>query len=435
MLEVCIRSCALRAATVRRYSLACGMTRKKMCRFRRKPPPTQVQCATELVVSGFVEEVQYTVWIDPGSQVFALAPDSFFKNKELTLAARPLQITVADGGRIPGGTNGATVSIALPVEHHGGMTEIFCEDVFVYKGDVVEHVILGYPFYESYGLTIDPVRDYLMDISPSVSVFQMSHDAPELGAPLGEPQQDSAISGDIQAGITVAMCRHCCDPYAWSREVGSCCQKHLVTQGPTAPDRHEQGSQCCATEVVRPVLCSLALLTLPHTHPVPAITAATVAFVTAACISCFPSTGCPRQHERQLLRLDRQGTGDPETRTWCKYFSKLCMCAIDCFCVRQCMSEGLCPPAALVLNDESEPPQSPCTIDVGSDADSEAYGTDELQSDMEDVPDAHSVYTAPPQHSFTAGLGLRRDYRGPGKVSGGGGGTDTTTSPTFVSSL
>ena len=418
MLEVCIRSGVMRPAAVRRYSLTCGMTREKVCRFRRKPALNQVDAATELVVSGVVDGVQYTVLIDPGSQVFALAPSSFFENKMLTLAARPLQITVADGSHIAGGTHGATVSIALPVEHHGRMMEILCEDVFVYKADAVEHVILGYPFCKSYGLTIDSVRDCLMDISPSVSVFQMSHEASELRAPLGEPQQDSAISGDSQAGITLAMCRHCSELYSWSGEVGRCCQKHLV---PTAPDRDEQISQCCATEVLRPVLSSLALLTLPHTHLVPAITAATVASVTAACISCFPSTGRPHQHERQPLSLDRQDTGDPETRKSCKHFRMFCMCAIDCFCVRECMSEGLRPPAALVLNDGSEPPQSPCTRDVGSDSNSEAYGTDELHSDVEDVPDAQSVYTAPPPDSFAGDFGLRRDYRGPGKVSGGRG--------------
>ena len=144
MLEVCIRSCALRPATVGRYSLAWGMTRKKVCRFRRKPAPTQVDCATELAVSGVVEGVQYTVLIDPGSQVFALAPSSFVKNKELTLAARPLQIKVAEGSGITGGTHGATVSIALPVEHHGRMTEILCEDVLAHKADVVGRVILAY---------------------------------------------------------------------------------------------------------------------------------------------------------------------------------------------------------------------------------------------------------------------------------------------------
>ena len=150
------------------------------------------------------------------------------------------------------------VSNALPVEHHGRMTEIPCKDVFVYKADVVEHVILGYPFCKSCGLTIDPVCDCVMDISPSVYVFQMNHEVSELRGPLGEPQQDYAISGDSQAGITVAMCRHCSELYSWSEEVGRCCQKHLVTQGPTAPDRDEQGSQCCATGVLRPVLHSHA---------------------------------------------------------------------------------------------------------------------------------------------------------------------------------
>ena len=150
MPEVCIRSCALRPCTVRRYSLACGMTKKTVCRFRRKQAPTQVDGATDLVVSVVVEGVQYTVLIDPGSEVFALASSSFFKNKELTLAARPLQITVADGSRIAGGRHGARVSIALPVELHGRMTEIVCEDVSVYKADVVEHVIVGYPLCKSY---------------------------------------------------------------------------------------------------------------------------------------------------------------------------------------------------------------------------------------------------------------------------------------------
>ena len=58
-----------------------------------------------------------------------------------------------------------------------------------------------------------PVRDCLMDISSSVSVLQMRHEASELRAPLGEPQEDSAISRDSQAGITVAMCRHCSELY------------------------------------------------------------------------------------------------------------------------------------------------------------------------------------------------------------------------------
>ena len=264
-----------------------------------------------------------------------------------------------------------------------------------------------------------------MDVSPSVSVLQMRHEASKLRAPLGEPQQHSAISRDSRAGITVVMCRHCSEPDSYSGDVGHCCQKHLVTQGPTAPDTDEQGSQCCATEVLRPLLSSLALLTLPCTHLVPAITAATVAAVTAACISCFPSTGRQCQHERQPLVLDRRKKGDPETRTSCKDLRRFCMCAIDLFGVRQCMSEGLRPPAALVLmNDESQPPQCPCTIDVGSDANSEAYGTDELQSDMEDVPDAHSVCIALPPDLFAGGFGLRPDYRGPGKASGGG---DTKT--------
>ena len=186
--------------------------------------------------------------------------------------------------------------------------------------------------------------------------------------------------------------------------------------------------------LLQPFLCSLARLTLPHTHLVPGITVGTFASVTAPCIPCIPSTGCPRQHEREPLGLDRQETGHPETRTSCKNFRRFCMCAIDCLCVRQCMSGGLCPPAALVLNDESEHPQRPCIIDAGSDPNSEAYGTDELQSDMEDVPDAHSVYTASHPDSFAGGLGLRPDYRGPAKASEGGG-AQTTTSPIFLSSL
>ena len=88
MLEVCIRSCAMRPANVRRFSVTCGMSRKKLCGLRRKPAPTQVDGGTELVVSGVVEGVQYTVLIDPGSQVIALAPSSFFDDNVLTLAAQ-----------------------------------------------------------------------------------------------------------------------------------------------------------------------------------------------------------------------------------------------------------------------------------------------------------------------------------------------------------
>ena len=77
---------------------------KQVRRFRRTPAPAQVDGAPELVVSGVVEGVQYTVLIDHSSQVFALGPSSFFEDKVLTLTAHPVQIRVADGSAIAGGT-------------------------------------------------------------------------------------------------------------------------------------------------------------------------------------------------------------------------------------------------------------------------------------------------------------------------------------------
>ena len=41
--------------------------------------------------------------------------------------------------------------------------QVVCERVFVYKADVHQHLIVGYPFCKAYGLMVDPTRDLLVD--------------------------------------------------------------------------------------------------------------------------------------------------------------------------------------------------------------------------------------------------------------------------------
>ena len=103
------------------------------------------------------QELGGSMLIDLGSEVLALAPECFFWGCTLDLARRPLCITVGNGDRISGGTHGAVVDLSVqPVQ-------VVCETVFVYKADVQEHLIVGYPFCKAYGLMVDPTRDLLVD--------------------------------------------------------------------------------------------------------------------------------------------------------------------------------------------------------------------------------------------------------------------------------
>ena len=77
---------------------------------------------TELVLlvriqfsGGQLQELGGSMLIDLGSEVLALAPESFFRGGTLELARRPLRITVANGERISGGTHGAVVDLSVQI--------------------------------------------------------------------------------------------------------------------------------------------------------------------------------------------------------------------------------------------------------------------------------------------------------------------------------
>ena len=126
---------------------------------------------TELVLpvriqffGGQRQELGGSMLIDFGSEVLALAPESFFWGCTLELARRPLRITVANGERISGGTHGAVVDLSVQIRDcQDQPVQVVCEKVFVYKADVQEHLFVGYPFCKAYGLMVDPTRDLLVD--------------------------------------------------------------------------------------------------------------------------------------------------------------------------------------------------------------------------------------------------------------------------------
>ena len=101
---------------------------------------------------------------DLGSEVLALASESFFRGCTLELAHRPLRITVPNGERISGGTHGAVVDLSVQIrDSQDQPVKVVCKKVFVYKVDVLELLIVGYPFCKACGLMVDPRRDLLMD--------------------------------------------------------------------------------------------------------------------------------------------------------------------------------------------------------------------------------------------------------------------------------
>ena len=109
-------------------------------------------------------------------------------------ARRSLRITVADGERIKGGTHGAVVDLGVQIHDcQGQLVQVVCEQVFVYKADVHEHLIVGYPFCKAYGLMPDPVWDSLMDA---------------LCGPLGGANTDCSCTSIHCACRAVAVHRH-----------------------------------------------------------------------------------------------------------------------------------------------------------------------------------------------------------------------------------
>ena len=98
--------------------------------------------------------------IDLGSEVLALAQESFFWGCTLELARRPLRNTVANGERGYGGTHGVVVDLNVQVRDcQDQPVQVVCEKVFVYKADVQEHLIVGYPSCKAYGFMVDFTRD------------------------------------------------------------------------------------------------------------------------------------------------------------------------------------------------------------------------------------------------------------------------------------
>ena len=145
--------------------------RGKQEHVRRRTQAEVGQSLTEVVVpvrvkisASTLQELSSLMLIDFGCEVLAPAPQAIFQGRALELARRPLRITVANGERINGGTHGAVVNLSVQLQDCSDQpVQVVCERVFVYKADVHEHLIVGYPFCKAYGLMMDPTRDLLVD--------------------------------------------------------------------------------------------------------------------------------------------------------------------------------------------------------------------------------------------------------------------------------
>ena len=72
------------------------------------------------------------------------------------------------------------MSLGLPAKVNGAFAEVVCENLFVYKSNVGDHVIVGDPFCKAYGLTMDPMEGCLVD---ALQVSRMLRAVPEGSGP------------------------------------------------------------------------------------------------------------------------------------------------------------------------------------------------------------------------------------------------------------
>ena len=305
--------------------------------------------------------------IDLGSEVLALAPEAVFQGRALQLACRPLHITVANAERINGGTHGAPVDLSVQIEDCSDQpVQVVCERVVLYKADVHEHLIVGYPFCKAYGLMVDPTRDLFVDALCGTMNRRAQHcscTSPQCAcrAIAVSSKKPSRTKSYVARLINLAS----------DSEDDS-----LPRQAP--PSVHTQGT------TVASVVAMYVTRFLPAIAAVAAVSCA-AAFL---CLDLGPTDGQTRMQQRGVQQTHEQ------RRDRCTECVHACVCAQS--------TEGSLPDPALVR-------QQHYSADEGSD-----QGVSEEESDSR-LPRirVQSMSGDIPPDSFAAGRGHSKQYSGP----------------------
>ena len=350
-----------------------SVVRRKQAHVLRRKPADLGQSLTELVVpvrirfSDGATELSTSMLVDLGSEVLALAPESFFQGRQLVSARRPLRITVANGERIKGGTHGAVVDLGVQIHDcQGQLVQVVCEQVFVYKADVHEHLIVGYPFCKAYGLMVDPVLDLLMDA---------------LCGPAGGAGSDCSCTSIHCACRAVAVHRH-------KRNRPKSYVARLINLASDSDDETSLSSVNVAC-VHGTALASAAAICA--TCLLSAITAAAAVSCSAALL-CLNAGGAPSR-----TSPTQRGGEQFETRD-----HRCTVCVGGCMCRHQ-HATGLPDPKLVRQRNSSE---------ESDDASEQCVSDEETDSELPPTI-VKPLSSGPPPDSFAAGWGYSRPYSGP----------------------
>ena len=326
---------------------------------------------TELVLpvriqfsGGQRQELSGSMLIDLGSEVLALAPESFFWGCTLELARRPLRITVVNGERISGGTREA-VDLSVQIRDcQDQPVQVVCEKVFVYKADVQEHLIVGYPFCKAYGLMVDPTRDLLVDA---------------LCGPENRTNERCSVASGQCACRAVPV----------KQKKVSKVKSYVARLIGLASDSDEEPAVPRAPYVSGAAVVSVAAV---HTARVLPVVAAVAAASCSAALLCFGSG--PMEKQAGL------STCPDRPQEKCEHNSRCTECVHECMCARG-KHQGLPDPELVRRRHYTE--------DEASD-----QGLTDEESDSELPPSiTQPLEAAPPPDTFAGSWGNFKPYSGP----------------------
>ena len=107
-------------------------------------------------------ETEVLTLADIGCQVLAVGPSKCFPKASWVDAPRPLRLLGAGKSQITGGDKGVIVNMSLPVTGKRGVVIFQCLYVFIHLADVVDKILLGFPFFQQYRLAFLPNQKFLV---------------------------------------------------------------------------------------------------------------------------------------------------------------------------------------------------------------------------------------------------------------------------------
>ena len=113
--------------------------------------------------------------IDTRRSTFAAAPPNYFHAGTLELARQPLRLSSVTAGGVSGGTDGATLTVTMPVCDTLRGLQCHCPGAFVYQVGVCNDLISGWPFSVAYQLRLCPLESCIIPrdcVQIDISHFQ-----------------------------------------------------------------------------------------------------------------------------------------------------------------------------------------------------------------------------------------------------------------------